>query len=117
MNEKSRKFNDLLDVEVERLAKEMPGAYDNVPYASHQLMEALAGWSQEPLILDGKPVTPVWSDGGPNSEMPRWKIVVEYDGTLYYTDEWFSSYDLAELGVFNEAEAYVEPVTKYRLVK
>jgi hypothetical protein len=117
MNEKSRKFNDLLDVEVERRAEELPGDYDNAPYASHYLMEALAGWNDDPVTLDGKPVTPVWSHGGPNSDMPKWEIVVEYDGTLYYADEYFSSYDLAELGVFHEAESYVEPVTKYRRVK
>ena len=119
MTPKSRKFNDLLDKEVERRAAEGDG---DTYYEAHYLMEALAGFGyrngkKDKVVLDDKPVKPVHTSGGPNSDMPKWLIVVEWDGTLFMADEWFSSYDLAELGVFKEAESYVEPVTMYREVK
>lgn len=116
MTPKARKFNDLLDKEVERRAAEGNG---DTYYEAHYLMEALAGYGREDskIVLDGKTVKPIHSDGGPNSDMPKWLIVVEWDGSLFMADEWFSSYDLAELGVFEEAESYVEPVTKYRAVQ
>lgn len=116
MNELSRKFNELLEKEVESRAKNNGS---DTYYESHYLMEELSGLGREDnkVVLDGKPVNPVHSDGGPNSDTHNWLIVVEWDGVLFMTDQYFDSYDLQDLGLFRQCESYVEPVTKYRVVR